>query len=396
MFMCIEGNDTTPSKVCTTRRHSLRNSIGNSLGKATKIASNKLHKKKGLSPWERIFEDDSDDSLLQELEDETDELSFNNDFETNLHRLIGHCRIKAGKIVENDTFQSSVISIIALNSLTMGIGTLDIFKNDRRWIEITDIIFLSAFTCEVCLKIVYLQRKFFTKPESVCDFLIVSLSWAYTTIRIFRTFLLFDRVKAFKFIVRSIASVYSGMTSILILIVILVYIYSVMTTTLYRDAYDQDITSENFFGRLDFSCFTLFQILSLDNWMDVSRELMAEYKSAWLVMVSYAIFSGVVLFNVFVAIFTDSLVELKKMKATIQMTKGSFRDLEHLSVYGTNLYVSRTISVLEDQMSDLFELHEKTRKTLDALDNYINDLLDAPLHKELPAKSNGTLGCPLA
>jgi len=172
----------------------------------------------------------------------------------------------------------------------------------------------------------------------------------------------------------------------LVLIVILIYIFAVMVTTLYRDAFDEGITSDDYFGQLDFAFFTLFQILSLDNWVDITRELMTEYKSAWLVMVAYVVFGGVVLFNVFVAIFQDSLVELKKMKNSVQISRGSFRDLDHLSTYSTNLYVSKSITVLEKQVGDLLELHQKTQEALDALDKHLTHLNNVRVANELPSR----------
>lgn len=374
--MRFVDHDDTPAKAM--RRHTSK-IFPEELKESRK---NRVLKQKSVNAWDLVFEDDSDDSLLQELVYNFDDSSFDGDLDKSMFYYLRSNRLMAGKIIGNGMFQAGMVFLLTLNSILIGMSTLDFIQNDTKWsrvLETVDSLFLSIFTAEVILKIIYMQIKFFTKPETTLDLLVVALSWAYSSTRIFRTFLLIGRVRSFRFVVKAVVSIYSEMLSIATLMMILIYIFAVMTTTLYRDAFDRGITSENYFGRLDLSCFTLFQILSLDNWVDITRELMAEYKSAWLVMIGYAFLSGIILFNLFLAVCNKALDELRKSQVSIQIQKKTYQDIGHLSLHDTDLYISGKITFLEEQLSDLLKLHKKTQQALGTLHNHLTDLASPTL-----------------
>jgi len=100
------------------------------------------------------------------------------------------------------------------------------------------------------------------------------------------------------------------MFAIGILLLLVSYIYAVMCTQLFKDLYDRQLTDEDYFGRMDRTFFTLFQLMTLDSWTDVAREVMAVYSWAWMPIGSYVIITGFVVVNLIIAVICDAISAL--------------------------------------------------------------------------------------
>jgi hypothetical protein len=112
------------------------------------------------------------------------------------------------------------------------------------------------------------------------------------------------------------------MFAISLLLFLVTYIFGVMTTQLYKSAYEDHVTSADYFGRLDSTFFTLFQIMTLDNWAEITRELMTQYKMAWVPIVAFVIISGFVVVNLIIAVICDAVAALHENEKA--MMHGSF------------------------------------------------------------------------
>jgi Ion transport protein len=90
------------------------------------------------------------------------------------------------------------------------------------------------------------------------------------------------------------------MFAIWLLLCLVSYIFAVMFTQLFKDLYEQGATGDvDYFGCMDKTFFTLFQIMTLDAWSDISRDGMAVYPWAWLPIIAYVILTGFVVVNIF-------------------------------------------------------------------------------------------------
>src|SRR3569623_744121 len=70
------------------------------------------------------------------------------------------------------------------------------------------------------------------------------------------------------------------MFAIGLLLSLVSYIFAVMFTQLFQNLYPT-YSEEDYWGRLDASFFSLFQIMTLDNWSDIARATMSLYPRAW-------------------------------------------------------------------------------------------------------------------
>lgn len=113
------------------------------------------------------------------------------------------------------------------------------------------------------------------------------------------------------------------MFAIGLLLFLISYIFAVMCTQLFADLYPT-YTDINYWGRLDATFFTLFQIMTLDNWSDIARETMVAYPVAWLPIIVFVVVTGFVVVNLIIAVICDAISALHDDdKAKLH---GNFRD----------------------------------------------------------------------
>merc|ERR1712008_277881 len=75
-----------------------------------------------------------------------------------------------------------------------------------------------------------------------------------------------------------------------------------MGKNLYKDGF----TDFDYFGRLDYTFFTLMQILTLD-WAGVVRSVIVEYPWAWAPFLIFICITCFIVFNLIVAVICDSV-----------------------------------------------------------------------------------------
>lgn len=227
------------------------------------------------------------------------------------------CAIRdgAGMIVEHGHFQMFIILLILINAIMMGVATFDFVSESesvKQAFEIVDRVFLIIFTVELGLQFCYRGIKLFTDGWLVFDFIIVLMSWSLESLQIVRTFRVFralrliTRVKVLKNLVGALFSVGPRMFAIVCLLLLVFYIYAVMCTVLFKDLYEQGLTTSDFFGGLDVSLWSLLIIMSLD-WAFIARQVMAVYPWSWMVFVSFVMITSFIAYNLIIAVVCDSV-----------------------------------------------------------------------------------------
>lgn len=105
------------------------------------------------------------------------------------------------------------------------------------------------------------------------------------------------------------------MLAIGLLLLLLSYIFGVMFTQLFKDFYKKGYTEEDFYGRLDLTLFTLFQIMTLDDWADLCRDVMQVqgYEWSWILFITFIIATAFVVLNLIIAVICDAVAEFNKI-----------------------------------------------------------------------------------
>jgi voltage-gated sodium channel len=90
-------------------------------------------------------------------------------------------------------------------------------------------------------------------------------------------------------------------SSIIGLMLLLLYIAAVMATHLYRDI------SPEHFDDIGNSLFTLFQIMTLEGWPDIARTVMEVQPLAWIFFTGYISVATFMVLNLFIGVVVSAI-----------------------------------------------------------------------------------------
>jgi voltage-gated sodium channel len=103
-------------------------------------------------------------------------------------------------------------------------------------------------------------------------------------------------------VVGALLSAIPGLGSIALVLLIIYYVFGVIATKLFADAFPQ------WFGTLGESLYTLFQVMTLESWsMGIARPVMEQYPYAWAFFVPFILVATFTMLNLFIAIIVNAM-----------------------------------------------------------------------------------------
>lgn len=212
--------------------------------------------------------------------------------------------------LESLWFSKLITSLILLNAIILGAETYDYLHNSWGFaFQLADQVILSIFVCEIFLRLVVYRFSFFKDPWSIFDSLVIILALvpaneafsvlrAVRVLRVLRLISFFPRLKK---VIEGLLNAIPGLGSIGAILIIVFYVFSVMATKLYGTDFPQ------WFGTLHISFFSLFQIMTLEGWADMVREIMKTHPYSWVFFVIYILFATFTVLNLFIAVIVDAM-----------------------------------------------------------------------------------------
>jgi len=264
-------------------------------------------------------------------------------------------RQKIGIYVESARVRNFIIAIILANAITLGMNTSPYFSDKYGDIIHTiDMIILYIFVVEISLKLIAFGFKFFRSGWNVFDFIIVGIALfpdsgilsVLRVLRIFRLLRAISLIPSFRLVIESLLNSIPGIASITGLLVVFYYIFAVIATTLFGQAFP------DWFGTLGKSMYSLFQIMTLESWsMGISRPVMQVFPYAWLFFVTFILIATFAMMNLFIAIIVDTMQNIHKKN-----------DAEIVSEESQQLTVLQTeVTALRAEISELKTLLQNTK-----------------------------------
>lgn len=200
---------------------------------------------------------------------------------------------------------------------------------------------------EIALRMAVHRRAFFRDPWSVFDFAVIAIalvpaSGPLAVLRALRVLRLLTLVPSMKRVVGGLLSALPGLGSVSAIIGIIFYVAAVIATQLFGAAFPE------WFGSLGSSAFTLFQVMTLENWaIGIVRPVMEAYPLAWIFFLVFILSSTFTLLNLFIAVIVnaiqnehsgesasaagDELAQLRVEIAALRRDLRATRPLEHQS-----------------------------------------------------------------
>ncbi|MGV9310016.1 MULTISPECIES: ion transporter [unclassified Nonomuraea] len=223
-------------------------------------------------------------------------------------------RERARLIIESPRFQRFVVAVILINAATLGLETFPwVMERAGPVLNLVDHVALYIFVAELLAK-VYVHRSGFVRdPWNIFDTLIVAVAVLPATgglsvlraLRILRVLRLVSVVPSLRRVVNALLAAMPGMSSIVVLLTLVLYVGGVMATKLYGG------TAPEHFGSLPVSLFTLFQTMTGEAWPDIAREVMVTHPSAWIFFVVFILLCSFVVLNLFMAVVVSAMDDEK-------------------------------------------------------------------------------------
>lgn len=218
---------------------------------------------------------------------------------------------KLQDVIESAWFQYSITGLIAINAITLGLETSStVMAAVGGPLGVLDRLILAVFVLELLAKIVVYRTRFHRDPWNVFDFIVVGIALVPATgslsvlraLRILRVLRLVSSVPSMRRVVSALLHAIPGMASIIALLGLIFYVFSVMATNLFGDRFP------DWFGSVGGSAYTLFQIMTLESWsMGIVRPVMEVFPYAWLFFLPFILVTSFTVLNLFIGIVVDAM-----------------------------------------------------------------------------------------
>jgi hypothetical protein len=177
------------------------------------------------------------------------------------------------------------------------------------------------------------------------------------------------------------------MAAVGLMLFLIFYIFGVMFTQLFKDLYEEGFTEYDYFSRMDATFFTLFQIMTLDNWADIAREVIRVHKWAWLPFTGFVIISGFIVVNLIIAVICEAISALDKDDKDKLYGNFDGEGTDSDASY-PELEIRQQLDCLEEQMTELTRIQAKAFHTLQYLTRQVQM---QKLKQEVVQKRNSSI-----
>ncbi|MEM7222338.1 MAG: ion transporter [Pseudomonadota bacterium] len=214
-------------------------------------------------------------------------------------------------LLESALFQRTITGLIVLNAITLGLETSQtVMAAAGGLLLVFDKLILAVFVVELTCKLVVYRKRFHKDPWNLFDLAVVTVALIpaagnlsiLRALRILRVLRLVSAVPAMRRVVSALLAAIPGMGSIVGLLSLLFYVFSVMATKLFGQSFPE------WFGTIGESAYSLFQVMTLESWsMGIVRPIMEVYPFAWLFFLPFILVTSFTVLNLFIGIVVDAM-----------------------------------------------------------------------------------------
>lgn len=214
-------------------------------------------------------------------------------------------------VLESALFQRTIIGLIVLNAVILGLETSPtVMGMAGGFLKLADQALLVVFVAELALKLIVYRTRFHRDPWNLFDTAVIGIALMPSTgalsvlraLRILRVLRLISAVPSMRRVVAALLLSIPGIGSILGLLTLVFYVFSVMATKLFGPEFPE------WFGTIGASAYTLFQVMTLESWsMGIVRPVMAAFPFAWAFFLPFILLTTFTVLNLFIGVVVDAL-----------------------------------------------------------------------------------------
>jgi len=204
-----------------------------------------------------------------------------------------------------------IIALICINAVTLGLETSDwTMARYGGLLLAIDSAILAVFVAEIVIRLITDFKGFWRDPWRIFDFVVVAIALLPATgplsvlraFRILRVLRLVTKLESMRRVIMGLLRALPGMGTIVMLLLLIFYIFAVISTKLFADAFPE------WFGTIGASAYTLFQIMTLESWsMGIVRPVMEAFPFAWLLFIPFIITTAFAVLNLFIGVIVDAM-----------------------------------------------------------------------------------------
>jgi voltage-gated sodium channel len=213
-------------------------------------------------------------------------------------------------IISSKTWGYSIALLIVFNTIILGMETYpNIMKSHGNLLKSIDKTILYVYIIEIFLRFVAYRFDFFKDPWSLFDFCVIGIALipaqdsfsalrAARSLRALRLISFFPKLRK---VIEGLIMAIPGICAIAGVMAIIICVFSLIASKLYGASYPE------WFGNLHLSVFSLFQIMTLEGWPDIVRNVMKEKPFSWIFFVTYILIATFSVLNLFIAVVVDAM-----------------------------------------------------------------------------------------
>jgi voltage-gated sodium channel len=242
--------------------------------------------------------------------------------------ILSH-RAQLRVLLERSGVRNTILALVIINAALLGLSTSDwVMERFSTVIYVLDRGILAIFVLELLAKFYAYGRSFFKDAWNLFDLFVVSLGIlpqttsmsALRALRVIRALRILSAVPQMRAVVQALFDALPGMGAVSIMLVIVFYVFAVMATIMFGDAF------EPWFGTVGESFYSLFQIMTLESWsMGIVRPVMEVYPFAWAFFVPFIAMTAFSVLNLFIGLLVNTMQSAVDAEAEQEFEK--LRDL---------------------------------------------------------------------
>jgi len=274
-------------------------------------------------------------------------------------RLILEPKTHLQNIVSGRVFRYTIITLIFINAVILGALTFTepgtLWHQRLLWI---DYVILAIFVAEMLIKLVAWRLAFFKIGWNIFDVIVISISLVPASgafavlraMRVLRVLRLLHFVPMLRRITEALFRALPGMTAIIAVMVLMIYVGAVIATNLFGNTDDPAV--EALFGDLHSSALSLFQVMTMDGWrFEVMQKVIDDgHPYAWVFFLIFLFLASFAILNLFIAVFVEAL---QAEHDAVQDDK--IDELEDLAEDGA-MVRGQILAALKEMQADMTEL----------------------------------------
>lgn len=221
--------------------------------------------------------------------------------------------------IESAPVQRLIMALVILNAVTLGLEAVPAaMERLGGLLLVADRSLLAIFVVELALKLFAFGGRFFRSGWNLFDLGVIVVALLPATgslsvlraLRVLRILRVASAIPKLRFMVEALVRSVPGIGSIALLLGLFFYVFAVMATKLYGSV------SPHWFGDLGTSLFSLFQVMTLEGWADIAREVMTERPGAWVFFVVFILLATFTVLNLFIGMIVKAMEDSPSTQET--------------------------------------------------------------------------------